>query len=84
MTKQFTTLTGQNLLTFNPSIHKTMTILKKLEEKRIVFFEISPSGELFIGECCDYYYKTSLTKTEVSQLINELESLNKQIKTQTP
>ena len=60
-----------------------MSILKKLEEKRIVFFEISPSGELFIGECCDYYYKTSLTKTEVSQLINELKSLNKQIKTQT-
>jgi hypothetical protein len=52
----------------------TMTILKKLEETRIVFFEISPSGELFIGEC---------TKTEVSQLINELKSLNKQIKTQT-
>lgn len=61
-----------------------MSILKKLEVKRIVSFEISPSGEFFIGECCDYYYKTSLTKTEVAQLIEELKSLHKQIKIQTP
>lgn len=62
-----------------------MTILEKLEEKGIVGFEICPStGELFIIECCDYYYKTSLTKTEVAQLIKELKSLHKQMKTQKP
>jgi len=61
-----------------------MTILEKLEESSIVGFEIAPNGRLIIQECCDYYYKTWLTKTEVAQLIEELKALHKQMKTQKP
>ena len=82
MWKAFTmNLTG----IFNPLIPNTMTILEKLEEKRIVGFEIATSGtSLLVQESCDYYYKTWLTKAEVGQLIKELKSLHKQMKNQKP
>lgn len=43
---------------------------------RIVEFEVSEDHEtLIVTECCDYYFSADLTKTEVSELIQELTAL---------
>lgn len=50
-----------------------MSILKKLEDKNIVAFDLNTDNKTMeVMEYCDYYYKTNLDKGEVHELIQEL------------
>ena len=50
-----------------------MSILKKLYDERVFESTVSEDGKyVTIEECCDYYYRVDLSKSELLQLIEEL------------
>lgn len=50
-----------------------MTILERLSEKWVVYFELNEEKtQLNVMEGCDLYYSVDLNKQEVKQLIEEL------------
>jgi len=50
-----------------------MSTLKKLEEARIVAFELNKTKDVVsIGRLCDYYYEAYLSRSEITELIDEL------------
>ena len=53
-----------------------MSTLKKLTLAEVVGFELSEDKtKCWVGELCDYYYSTELTKAELLTLIDELKTL---------
>lgn len=50
--------------------------LKELEESSIVSFEYEPiTNKVEIIECCDYYHRTTFIKSEMIELIAELQNI---------
>jgi len=57
-----------------------MSILSKLEEEKILCVHLEQSKKYIdIGEACDYYFDTVLSKKEFAQLIIELQDLWRQM-----
>jgi len=53
-----------------------MSIIKKLEEKRVVQFHLcTDTNTIEVREMCDEWYYFDLTKDEMGQLIIELREL---------
>jgi len=58
-----------------------MTILERLEDERVVVFELNKDkSECEAIEKCDEYFGITLTKAEVFQLANELVTLSLKMK----
>ena len=54
-----------------------MSIQTLLFNRRVVDFIVCIDRKtLRVGECCDFYFSTDLTKDQVAQLIVELQSLH--------
>ncbi len=53
-----------------------MTILEKLSDERVVYFELNEEKtQMNVMEGCDLWFSVDLTKQEVKQLIEELTAL---------
>lgn len=52
------------------------SILNKLSTEYVFNIDKTNSDEFTIWESCDYFYKTSITKAELQQLIQELQALH--------
>lgn len=62
-----------------------MSILEELQEYdgdrgRIISFELTADRRgIELEECCDNYFRTTLTKAEFGQMIEELKALHAQM-----
>jgi hypothetical protein len=55
---------------------KSMEILRKLSDKRVVYFDLNEEKtQMNATEGCDLHFSVNLTKQEVKQLIDELTTL---------
>jgi len=53
-----------------------MTILEKLSDERVVYFELNEEKtQMNVMEGCDLWFSVDFTKQEVKQLIEELTAL---------
>ncbi len=52
------------------------TILEKLAAANVFNIDKTNSNEFSIWESCDYFFKTTITKAELQQLIHELQALH--------
>ena len=53
-----------------------MTILEKLSDERVVYFELNDDKtQMNVMEGCDLWFSIDLSKSEVKQLIDELTAL---------